>query len=83
MDNEFVKVVLEGAKRTVGKPPSQQKEPMTVEMASRVAVTFGRDDSLLHRRSVLIVLLGFSGFLRISELIAIRVKDIKFFFFRI
>ena len=36
MDNEFVNIVLEGAKRVVGKPASQQKEPLTVDMAKRV-----------------------------------------------
>ena len=29
MDNAFVAIALEGAKRTVGKPISQQKEPLT------------------------------------------------------
>ena len=37
MENDFVKVVLEGPKRMVGKPLSQQKEPMTVDMVKQVA----------------------------------------------
>ena len=78
MENDFVKVVLEGAKRTVGKPASQQKEPMTAEMTKHVVDFFGFGDSLLHKRSVVICLLGFSGFLRISELIEIQVKHLKF-----
>ena len=79
MDNQFVAIVLEGAKRTVGKPPSQQKEPMTVEMAKQVTELFGRGSNLLEHRSVVICLLGFSGFLRISELIEIQIKHLKFF----
>ena len=73
-----MKVVVEGAKRTVGKPASQQKEPMTAEMTKQVVEFFGLGDSLLHKRSVVICLLGFSGFLRISELIEIQVKHLKF-----
>ena len=71
MENEFVKIVLEGAKRTMGKPLSQQKEPMTVDMAKQVVEFLGLGDSLLHKRSVVICLLVFSGFLWISELIEI------------
>ena len=78
MDNDFVDIVLEGAKRTVGKPQSRQKEPMTVDMAKRVTQLFGIGSNLLHQRTVVIVLLGFSGFLRISELIQIQIKHLKF-----
>ena len=78
LDNEFVAIVLEGAKRTVGKPPSRQKEPMTAEMARKVVELFGQGSNLLHHRTVVICLLGFSGFLRISELVEIQVKHLKF-----
>ena len=78
MENQFVAIVLQGAKRSVGKPPSQQKEPMTVDMAKQVTELFGRGSNFLEHRSVVICLLGFSGFLRISELIAIQIKDLKF-----
>ena len=78
MDNEFVQIVLEGAKRTVGKPPSQQKEPTTVEMAKSVVELLGSSNNLMHHRTVVICLLGFSGFLRISELIEIQVKHLSF-----
>ena len=78
MDNEFVSIVLEGAKRTVGKPPSRQKEPMTTEMARRVVDLFGQGSNLLHHRTVVVCLLGFSGFLRISELVEIQVKHLNF-----
>ena len=78
MDNEFIKIVLEGAKRTVGKSPSQQKEPMSVDMAKQVVELFGQDSNLVNHRTVVICLLGFSGFLRISELVEIQVKHLKF-----
>ena len=78
MDNDFVGIVLEGAKRRVGKPPSQQKEPMTSDMTKKVVELFGQGSNLIHHRTVVICLLGFSGFLRISELIEIQIKHLKF-----
>ena len=78
MDNDFVQVVLEGAKRIIGKPASQQKEPMTAEMAKKVVELLGIGNNLLHHRTVVICLLGFSGFLRISELIEIQVRHLSF-----
>ena len=78
MDNDFVQIILEGARRTVGKPPSQQKEPLTVEMAKKAVDLLGIGGSLLQKRTIIICLLGFSGFLRISELISIQVKHLSF-----
>ena len=78
MDNAFVSIVLEGAKRVVGKPPSRQKEPMSAEMVRQVVDLFGQGSNLLHHRTVVICLLGFAGFLRVSELIEIRVKHLQF-----
>ena len=78
MENEFVAIVLEGAKRIVGKPQSQQKDPMSAEMAKEVVELFGPGSNLIHHRTVVICLLGFSGFLRISELVEIRIKHLLF-----
>ena len=79
MDNEFVKIVLEGAKRKVGKSASRQMQPITTEMAKEVVQRFGDDDDLKKHRLIVICLLGFSGFLRISELVAIQIKHLTFF----
>ena len=78
MDNQFVNIVLEGAKREVGMPPSAQKEPMSPEMVKEVVQLFGQGTNLLHHRTVVICLLGFSGFLRISELLDIQIKHLTF-----
>ena len=78
MENNFLSITLEGAKRTIGKTPSQQKEPLSADMAKQVIDKFGKSDNLVHRRTALICLLGFSGFMRISELIAVQVKHLQF-----
>ena len=41
MEHEFVSIVLEGAKRIVGKLASCQKEPMTSDMAKKVVESCG------------------------------------------
>ena len=79
MDNLFLQTVLEGAKRIVGKPRGEnQKEPMSTEMVKQVVAHFGRNPGLIAHRLIVICLLGFSRFLRISELVAIRIKDMEF-----
>ena len=79
MDNLFVKTALEGAKRTVGKDGSgRQKEPFTTDMVKQVVLAYGNSSNLLHHRSIIMCLLGFSGLLRICELLGIKVVDMIF-----
>ena len=79
LENDLVRTTLEGAKRTIGKGKGKnQKEPFTTEMAKQVVAQFGGSKNLLHQRLVVICLLAFSGFLRISELFEIRIRDITF-----
>ena len=77
MDDILLQTILEGAKRTVGKPSSCQKEPLSADMAKLVVNRYGGGD-LLQQRLVLTCLLGFSGFLRISELLAVQIHHLKF-----
>ena len=71
----FVKKVLEGAKRLCEKK-SNQKDPLQV---SHLVELFEAADSecLKDLRFLLIITLSFAGFLRISELIALKVGDIE------
>ena len=78
MDDLFVCITLEGVKRTVGKPPSNQKDPLTTEMAKGIVDTLGPNQDLIKWRTIVLCLLGFSGFLRISELLAVQVKHLTF-----
>ena len=78
-DNLFVKTVLEGAQRTVGKSTiHRQKEPVTPSMVKAVVDMYASPLNLLHHRFIITSLLGFTGFLRISELLEIRIQDIEF-----
>ena len=51
---------------------------MTSEMTKRVVDALGCKEALVHQRTVIICLLSFTGFLRISELIAIQIKHLNF-----
>ena len=64
MEDLFLKTIMEGAKRTIGKPQgSKQKEPMSADMAKQVVSHYGCGTNLLHHRLVVICLVGLSGFL--------------------
>ena len=79
MEHIFVKTALEGAKRIVGKNTvKRQKEPVTSDMVKAIVDIYERSANLIHQRFVIACLLGFAGFLRISELLEIHVGDITF-----
>ena len=79
MEHPFVKTAVEGAKRIVGKNTvKRQKEPVTSDMIKSIVDTYEESGNLIHHRFVIACLLGFSGFLRISELLEIHVGDIDF-----
>ena len=76
----FGKLAFEGAKRLCSaNSSSNQKEPFTTEMLMKVYETYGRSRNLMHKRFILICLLGFAGFLRRSELTAIKVIHIAIY----
>ena len=76
-DHPFVKVAFEGAKRLSDKA-SNQKEPVTPECLKELVNAYGFSKNILELRFLLICLLGFSGFFRISELLEVQKKHITF-----
>ena len=78
-DHPFIKVAFAGAKRllAVTRQPTR-KEPFTLLMFDDAYSLYGTSQNLIHMIFLLVCLLGFSGFLRIDELLAIQIKDISF-----
>ena len=78
-DHPFVQLAFEGAKRLSNYSGSRKKDPMTSDMI-KILVTkyYKRPWNLSHLRFLVLCLLGFSGFMRISELLAIKISDINF-----
>ena len=78
-ENRFVKLALEGAKRLLASNTvKNQKEILTCEVINSIVNMFKLSSNLIELRSVLMYLLGFSGFMRIKELLALRLKDVTF-----
>ena len=62
-------MVIEGGRRILGKP-------VTPEMLRLIVSKYGDENDLSKLRVCVICLLGFSGFLRYSELSNIKMKNI-------
>lgn len=72
----FVKRALAGARRTLGTAPRHKKAAATTEVIK--ALVGGLDRSTLQgKRDAAIILLGFFGAFRRSELVALDVEDIE------
>lgn len=76
-DSVLVTNVLEGAKRRLSVRRTK-KEPITPELLGKVYDSLDLDRNLYNQRLVSALLTAFAGFLRVSELLNIRRKDITF-----
>ena len=70
----FVKATMEGLQRSLAKPVVK-KEPITVETLEAIVQDAEKSGTLADLRLATACLLGFSGFLRFSELINLRPCD--------
>ena len=77
--NKLVRQVLAGAKRILAHRITK-KEPITPEILTQLVDKFAKEDAELDNvRIVTICLLGFAGFLRFSELEALKESDLQVF----
>jgi site-specific recombinase XerD len=74
-NSEAVKATLRGIRRTVGSAPAR-KAPATADKVLAMVAEAGADLKGLRDRAVL--LLGFAGAFRRSELVALNVADLEF-----
>ncbi len=81
-DNPLVKLAFEGSRRLIAmRNPNagrNRKEPITSDLLKDIVKKYRQSDNLIDMRFVLMTVLGFCGFLRISELLEIQYKDISF-----
>ena len=78
-EDKFVKLAFEGAKRILSSNTVRnQKEIVTPEAIKSIVETYKDSNNLLEIRSVVIYLITFSGFMRISELLALKLRNVKF-----
>jgi len=76
-DHPFLQVVFEGCKRLSGSTPRQKKEAITSDMIKALVDTYSGEESLPNLRFLLICLLGFTGFMRIDEILKIQLKHLR------
>ena len=73
-----VKCTLEAAKRKVARPVSP-KEPLSLSLIQFLSLHYNKVDASLNDiRFLFILLVGYSGFTRIEEIISVRVMDLQF-----
>jgi site-specific recombinase XerD len=73
-DDERVKATMRGIRRSLGTAP-RKKAPATAERIIAMALTAGDDMKGLRDRALLLI--GFAGALRRSELVALDVEDLE------
>lgn len=76
-NSKLVVNVLESAKRILSKY-TFKKEPVTVEILSRLYTGLYLENNVKNQRMICACLVAFSGFLRSSELLSIKISDIVF-----
>ena len=77
IDNPFVQLAFEGCQRLC-ETETTKKEPITSHMIkSSVTKYVGKKSTIPDLRLLLAYLLGLTGFLRIDELLAVKLKHIK------
>ena len=75
-DHPFVKLAYDGAVRLSNFEGTKKKEPFTASMLQAL-VDMNQLDDLIYFRFVIICLLGFTAFMRLDELLNLKVKDIQ------
>ena len=78
MEDKLLKMILEGGTRLLSKP-TVKKEPVTPKILQQIVDKYGKTNSLLDLRICTIMLLGYAGFLRYSEIANIKASNISFF----
>ena len=74
-NNSFVQNLVESAKRTA-KPIVNKKDPVSTDILIKLCDMFQFSTDLLVVRDLLMILIGFSGFLRFNELSQLRCNDV-------
>ena len=78
-DHPFVKLAYEGALRLSEYSGTRKKDPMTSDMIKQLVTTYFKEPhNFLHLRFLVVCMLGFAGFMRISEVLSIQIRDINF-----
>ena len=77
-DTNLVRFTLDAAKKLCS-APAQKKKPISAEIIANMFASYNLDTiSLYHIRTLAMIVIGFSGFLRIGELLNLKCSDVTF-----
>lgn len=76
-DNPLVQKTLRGIKRLHG-APKKQAQALRLEDLDKISANLSANDSLICSRNRALILVGFFGALRRSEIVSLRWEDISF-----
>ena len=74
----LVKGVVEGARRKLARPV-QPKQPLKHDSIAEITLSLSSASALANIRFLFILLVGYAGVFRISEVLSIRVRDVTIF----
>lgn len=75
--NSWVKSLLESGKR-LNSNPVRKKDTVDSEMLISLCDMFSSTNDVLHLRDLTMILLGYAGFLRFSEISQLKCNDVEF-----
>ena len=76
-ENLFVQLAFEGCQRLC-ETEANKKEPITFDMMKTLVTKYGGENSTIpDLRFLLTRLLAFTGFLRVDELLDVKLKHVK------
>lgn len=75
-DSKLLSNVLDAAKRKLSRP-IKKKEPMTIELLTKIYSSLYSEGDVKHQRTICACLLAYAGFLRSAELLKLRRCDIS------
>lgn len=77
-ENPFLKFVFQGCQRLAHTKPVQKKDPISAEMIKELVDAYRPKNDIPCFRFLLIIMFGFTGFLRIDETLEIQLKHLSF-----
>ena len=71
---------MEGCKRLLAKPVMPKRDPLPVDVFVRLVQALGGPEAGIDNlRFLVLLLVGYAGFMRMSELLKVKLRDINFF----
>ena len=75
-ESPFLQAVYEGCTRMTSTAKSKM-EPLESETIKKLIESYGKDDSIQNLRFLILATIGFTGFMRIEEILKLKLENIR------